>query len=620
MKKLIALLLAGCMLLSFFGCKASGQFADRGDPQGIAPPYRAENVEFNASYVRTDCYIDGAKFPQVVIARSLAELKDYYSGILADYYNKDLQTALSRYDESYFEKSILIMVLLEEPSGSIRHEVKRVEKYPGGSLNVVIDTTVPEVCTDDMAQWHIIIEPDAGVDVNGPEDVLINGVSTYGAIHNLAVDGDTWRLIEPLQALYRSGDTVFVRVDDPGEGELLVYLNGERLDDPVLIQKEKGKSYLEYKFTMPDKDSLLKLELEGKPEPLFNKYYCENDGWGMGILLSDEKQVFAVVFNEISSYQMYGSFDRTDNKLCLYPDSAEQYCYVFRIENDTLIFDLSASTVSDKHQYRFTDGAVFVEFDDPTSSDSYAPMPGPPEMKLVFDSNSAYSNLGGYTWHTLKQDGSYQGVTVDSLHILQCERILTVYYVTEGKGFLAFGDTEPTTITGRCWPASALGDMDAQSQPVTIDGINVVVNPGDWVYELEATWNHENYYGTAKYFLCIVYREDTTVSPPYEDWWSDSTDMTQSPDAQLRIKVFRTDGTARYLNTQDSDAVRSILTGLVYSQEEICRCPHEYAMKLEGETEYYISITEGFARCELGQAQILEEDLDVLAAILCLTR
>ena len=77
MKKLFAFLLAGCMLLSFFGCKASVNLADQGDPQGIAPPYEPENVDFTASYVRTDCYIDGAKFPQVVIARSLVELKDY---------------------------------------------------------------------------------------------------------------------------------------------------------------------------------------------------------------------------------------------------------------------------------------------------------------------------------------------------------------------------------------------------------------------------------------------------------------------------------------------------------------------------------------------------------------
>ncbi len=56
----------------------------------------------------------------------------------------------------------LIKPILEEGSGSIRHEVKSVVKNPDGSFAVEIERDVPEVGTDDMAEWHIIVEPECG--------------------------------------------------------------------------------------------------------------------------------------------------------------------------------------------------------------------------------------------------------------------------------------------------------------------------------------------------------------------------------------------------------------------------------------------------------------------------
>ena len=54
------------------------------------------------------------------------------------------------------------MMVLEEGSGSIRHEVKSVIKNPDGSFAVDIKRDVPEIGTDDMAEWHIFLEIDCG--------------------------------------------------------------------------------------------------------------------------------------------------------------------------------------------------------------------------------------------------------------------------------------------------------------------------------------------------------------------------------------------------------------------------------------------------------------------------
>ena len=40
----------------------------------------------------------------------------------------------------------------------IRHEIRSVERTTDGKLSISIDRKVPEVGTDDMAQWHIIFE------------------------------------------------------------------------------------------------------------------------------------------------------------------------------------------------------------------------------------------------------------------------------------------------------------------------------------------------------------------------------------------------------------------------------------------------------------------------------
>ncbi len=127
---------------------------------------------FECQYIRTDGFPDGVEYPLVKIIRSEDELKTYYEN------NKDVYSLGSRenvasdstigfvdackeYDTEFFKDRNLLIVVLEEGSGSIRHLVDKVSttSYKGNHrADVEIFRKVPEAGTCDMAVWHILID------------------------------------------------------------------------------------------------------------------------------------------------------------------------------------------------------------------------------------------------------------------------------------------------------------------------------------------------------------------------------------------------------------------------------------------------------------------------------
>ena len=145
---------------------------------------KLEDNDFDAQYIRTNGYHDNVKYPKVTVITSKDELDEYYNA------NKDLYfldhvdkvysdttigfiDACEKYDNEYFEDNILILVLLEEGSGSIRHEVKSV-KTSGSNVEIDIEVNIPEECTDDMAEWHIMIEADKDSGIEKGDNIKVN--------------------------------------------------------------------------------------------------------------------------------------------------------------------------------------------------------------------------------------------------------------------------------------------------------------------------------------------------------------------------------------------------------------------------------------------------------------
>lgn len=147
-------------------------------------------VKFISQYIRTDGYHENVEYPVVKIIHSVDELMAYYDANkgsdnlehddeLYSVTTDSFFDAFDRYDEAYFENQILVMVILEEGSGSIRHKVDTVKVGTDGKLHISICTIIPECGTCDMAQWHILIEPENGVDVANETEVIIDIYAEY---------------------------------------------------------------------------------------------------------------------------------------------------------------------------------------------------------------------------------------------------------------------------------------------------------------------------------------------------------------------------------------------------------------------------------------------------------
>lgn len=189
LKTMVSMGLALCLLA---GCGSAAVDKPEETTKDIALVRQEQLCAFSAQYIRTDGYQASASYPAIKIIHSREELQSYYEE------NKDLYDlerreevasdstigfldACDKYDSAYFEDSFLILILLEEGSGSIRHTVDQLSLNENGELTASISTTIPEVGISDMALWHIIIEPGQGI--TAPRDnqvtVLVNGVEDY---------------------------------------------------------------------------------------------------------------------------------------------------------------------------------------------------------------------------------------------------------------------------------------------------------------------------------------------------------------------------------------------------------------------------------------------------------
>lgn len=188
MKEFICLFLCLILVFSLWGCRS-------GDTPTVTPP-GANNlsadtetvydrpVAYQARYVRTDGYHDGVKYPQVAVIPDRTALDAYYNA------NKDLYSLgrnpnpandctkgfldiCDSYDERFFSEKYLVLILLEEGSGSIRHSVEEVTGSSDGKLQISILREVPEIGTADMAEWHIVLEMDKASSVPSEKDVSV---------------------------------------------------------------------------------------------------------------------------------------------------------------------------------------------------------------------------------------------------------------------------------------------------------------------------------------------------------------------------------------------------------------------------------------------------------------
>jgi hypothetical protein len=157
MTKRIVIPLLLCAAIILAGCQ-------------VTPPKNPEpmNLTYAVQYIRTNGYTSGISYPAVVLIRSTEELYEYYA-LNRDTYDLERKDtvysdttigfldAVDKYTDDYFKDYILVFVLVEEGSGSIRHEVTAVNRLDD-QLEISVKRIVPDIGTDDMAEWHIMVE------------------------------------------------------------------------------------------------------------------------------------------------------------------------------------------------------------------------------------------------------------------------------------------------------------------------------------------------------------------------------------------------------------------------------------------------------------------------------
>ena len=141
-----------------------------------SPPTRpmATNGE-ETLFVRTNGSIEG-EYPKTTVIRSVEELTAYYE---ANKYSYDLENdaflhTCEEFDTSYFSQRILVLAVLQEGSGSIRHKVTQVRMTTENILEIDLEAIHPAKQTADMAQWHVFVQPASGVRAEDIADIKIN--------------------------------------------------------------------------------------------------------------------------------------------------------------------------------------------------------------------------------------------------------------------------------------------------------------------------------------------------------------------------------------------------------------------------------------------------------------
>jgi len=109
-------------------------------------------VSFDVQYLRIGY---GPKQPIYTVISSVNELNQYINNNgNGSYLTDEYSNATKKYTNQFFNDNFLIIVFLEEPSGSNRHKVEKIET----NGDIVITQIIPEIGTADMATWIIFIE------------------------------------------------------------------------------------------------------------------------------------------------------------------------------------------------------------------------------------------------------------------------------------------------------------------------------------------------------------------------------------------------------------------------------------------------------------------------------
>ena len=238
----------------------------------------------------------------------------------------------------------------------------------------------------------------------------------------------------------------------------------------------------------------------------------------------------------------------------------------------------------------------------------------PPELK-VLDSTclGIVANKGTYSWMYDNGDGTWTGVEADSSHPLEWQAFLVPMYTSDDTVELYF-EVEPQEVTIRCWSDAYWGQVDAKEERVTIQGNKLELKPGGYIFEVVAKWTGENLAaeGTAYYGFYVI-KDDHSHSLAEQPQTVDDPVTGYCGNTMTTIVI---DGKEYTFMGSDSVNLTDMLINLKYDPKQVCRCAPEFTVKTEFGEPYGVNLSQGYARCEEGQTDLTEEQIERIREIL----
>jgi len=127
----------------------------------------------NVQYIRNYGHYKDIQNPIISIISAKSELEQYYETYVKSIFNSNAGLFLEKtkiYSDDFFANNYLVVIFLEESSGSITHKVEKIDE----NGDVTINRLIPQIGTCDMAEWNIIIELDKSFNPHQFSVVLID--------------------------------------------------------------------------------------------------------------------------------------------------------------------------------------------------------------------------------------------------------------------------------------------------------------------------------------------------------------------------------------------------------------------------------------------------------------
>lgn len=238
----------------------------------------------------------------------------------------------------------------------------------------------------------------------------------------------------------------------------------------------------------------------------------------------------------------------------------------------------------------------------------------PPELKIL-DSTclGIVANKGTYSWMSDNGDGTWKGVEADSSHPLEWQKFLVPMTTSDDTVELYF-DVQPQEMSVRCWSDANWGKVNAKEENVNLSGNKLELKDGGYIYEVVAKWTGENLAaeGTVHNGFYVI-KDDHTHAPAEDPQTVDDPVTGYCGNTMTTIIL---DEKEYSFMGSDSVNLTDILINLKYDPMRVCRCASEFTVKTEFGEPYGVNLSQGYARCEDGQADLTEEQIEQIRDIL----